>query len=131
MSQNETCIFNVKIPIIFRDSAESTVNESLAAISAQLTGGLPLVTLEAYNTTEISSTLSSAMATTTEVSTTKRSDSGNRRRPSHQHRKNSTNKKSKNKVFKYYNSIRGKINKTTKIRITMACQKDILFFMSI
>mgnify|MGYP000044084247 CR=1 FL=1 len=85
---------------ISRDSVESTVNESLAAISAQLTNEVPHVTLAAYNSTEISSTLSGAMATTTEISTTKRSASGSRKRPSHQNRKNSSNKKTKNKVSK-------------------------------
>jgi hypothetical protein len=88
------------------------VNESLAAISAQLIAEHPTVehvTLVSINSTDAALTHTNAAGATTELATTKRSsDDGmiSRARPQQQnhHNKNSKNKTKKNKVLQIYSS---------------------------
>jgi hypothetical protein len=90
---------------ILREAVEATVNESLAAISAQLIAEHPKVeqvTLVYINSTDPSVTHTNAADATTELTTTKRSsDDGmiSRARPQqHDHNKNSKKKTKKDKV---------------------------------
>jgi hypothetical protein len=88
------------------------VNESLAAISAQLIAEHPTVeqvTLVSINSTDAAVIPTNAAGTTTELATTKRSsDDGmiSRARPQQQHHQNKNSKKKikKNKVCQIYSS---------------------------
>jgi hypothetical protein len=83
------------------------VNESLAAISAQLIAEHPKVEqvtlIHVVNSTDAAATGSNAIVATTELATTKRSSDGgmiSRAKPQQQHQnnKNSNSKTKKNKV---------------------------------
>lgn len=89
------------------------MNESLAAISAQLIAEHPKVeqvTLVYINSTNPSVTHTNAAGATTELATTKRSsDDGmiSRARPQqHDHNKNSKKKTKKDKVYQIHSSVR-------------------------